>query len=139
MSSDKIICTSTNVTISTSAYLKFAHLHIFSAYLAFTTIYIMIKKLLLCFIGCCFRFGLVCAKIQSPEPSFWAISLVKKFTPHYRIVDYFRYVAQASKNVKLQQFGTTNEGRPLLAMFIASPENIGGWKRSAIITCALPV
>jgi len=29
------------------------------------------------------------------------------------------------KNVKLVQYGSTNEGRPLLAMFIASDENIG--------------
>ena len=29
------------------------------------------------------------------------------------------------KNTKLLQYGTTNEGRPLLAIFIASDENIG--------------
>jgi hypothetical protein len=68
---------------------------------------------------CCFR-----SKIQSPA-EFLGYKLGEQFTPHYRIVDYFKYVAQASKNVKLQQFGTTNEGRPLLAMFIASDENIG--------------
>lgn len=63
-------------------------------------------------------------KIQSPD-EFLGYKLGDQFTPHYRIVDYFKYVAQASKNVKLQQFGSTNEGRPLLAMFIASDENIG--------------
>jgi hypothetical protein len=63
--------------------------------------------------------------------------LGEKFTPHYRVVDYFRYVAKAAKNVELQQFGTTNEGRPLLAMFIASTKILNRWKRSAIITCAL--
>jgi hypothetical protein len=57
-------------------------------------------------------------------PQFLGYKLGEKFTPHYRIVDYFRYVAKTAKNVQLQQFGTTNEGRPLLAMFIASPENI---------------
>ena len=84
----------------------------------------MIKKLLLLFILA----GAFCAAgaqaIQSPE-KFLGYKPGEQFTPHYRIVEYFKYIAQASKNVKLQQYGTTNEGRPLLAMFIASDENIG--------------
>ena len=62
--------------------------------------------------------------IQSPE-QFLGYKLGEQFTPHHRIVEYFKYVADNSKNVKLQQYGTTNEGRPLIAMFIASDENIG--------------
>ncbi len=62
--------------------------------------------------------------VQSPS-EFLGYHLGEQFTPHHRIVAYFNYVAQTVKNVKLQQYGTTNEGRPLLAMFIASPENIG--------------
>ena len=61
--------------------------------------------------------------IQSPS-AFLGYQLGDQFTYHYRIADYFRYVAQNSKNVKLIQYGTTNEGRPLLAAFIASDENI---------------
>jgi len=61
--------------------------------------------------------------IRSPE-RFLGYKLGEQFTPHYRIADYFRYIAQASKNVKLVQYGTTNEGRPLLAMFISSDDNI---------------
>ncbi|HEY4324490.1 MAG TPA: M14 metallopeptidase family protein [Mucilaginibacter sp.] len=63
-------------------------------------------------------------EISSPQ-KFLGYKLGDQFTPHYRVVEYFRYIAQASKNVKLLQYGTTNEGRPLLAMFIASDENIG--------------
>src|SRR6202012_2386897 len=83
----------------------------------------MIKKLLLLFVlaGAYFT-GF--AQIQSPE-KFLGYKLGTQFTPHYKIVAYFKYVAQASKNVRLQQYGETNEGRPLLAMFIASDENIG--------------
>src|SRR6202012_2239416 len=83
----------------------------------------MIKKLLLLFVlaGAYFT-GF--AQIQSPE-KFLGYKLGTQFTPHYKIVAYFKYVAQASKNVRLQQYGATNEGRPLLAMFIASDENIG--------------
>ena len=61
--------------------------------------------------------------IQSPE-KFLGYKLGDQFTPHYKIVEYFKYIAQASKKVKLLQYGSTNEGRPLLAMFIASDANI---------------
>ncbi|MES2064656.1 MAG: M14 metallopeptidase family protein [Bacteroidota bacterium] len=83
----------------------------------------MFKKLLfivLSVFGCASVFA---QQIQSPA-EFLGYKLGEKFTPHYRVVDYFRYVAKTAGNVRLQEFGTTNEGRPLLAMFIASPENI---------------
>ncbi|MFA6245993.1 MAG: M14 metallopeptidase family protein [Mucilaginibacter sp.] len=83
----------------------------------------MLKKLLfilLTVFGCTTVFA---QQIQSPA-EFLGYKLGEKFTPHYRVVDYFRYVAKTATNVDLKQFGTTNEGRPLLAMFIASPENI---------------
>jgi hypothetical protein len=84
----------------------------------------MIKRLLLVFIAVVFFSAAFAQSVQSPE-QFLGYKPGEQFTPHYRIVEYFRYVATASKNVKLQQFGTTNEGRPQLAMFIASDENIG--------------
>ena len=68
--------------------------------------------------------GLMAQKIQSPA-EFLGYKLGDQFTPHYRIAAYFQYIVQASKNVKLTQYGTTSEGRPLLTMFIASDENIG--------------
>jgi len=84
----------------------------------------MIKKLLVVLLAVVSATVSFAQKIQSPD-EFLGYKLGTQFTPHYRIVEYFKYVAQASKNVKLQQFGSTNEGRPLLAMFIASDENIG--------------
>jgi hypothetical protein len=83
----------------------------------------MTKKLLIILIA---ALGWVSASgqhIQSPD-EFLGYKLGEQFTPHYRVVEYFRYVAKLSANVQLQQFGTTNEGRPLLAMFIASESNI---------------
>ncbi len=68
--------------------------------------------------------GLMAQKIQSPA-AFLGYKLGDQFTQHYRLVEYFKYIAQASKNVKLTQYGTTSEGRPLLTAFIASDENIG--------------
>jgi hypothetical protein len=84
----------------------------------------MIKKLFLCLVLLGVVIGAFAQEIQSPE-KFLGYKLGDQFTPHYRIVEYFKYIAGVSKNVRLQQYGTTNEGRPLLAMFIASDENIG--------------
>ncbi|MGZ3756361.1 MAG: M14 metallopeptidase family protein [Mucilaginibacter sp.] len=84
----------------------------------------MSKKLSLLFVGLALVVNSFAQKIQSPS-EFLGYKLGDQFTYHYRIAEYFRYVANASKNVKLVQFGSTNEGRPLLAMFIASDENIG--------------
>lgn len=64
------------------------------------------------------------AQLKSPE-QFLGYKPGEKYTPHYKIVQYFRHVAeQAATQVKLEQFGETNEGRPLLLATIASPENL---------------
>ena len=60
----------------------------------------------------------------SPE-AFLGYPLGTHFTPHYKIVRYFESVAQASPSmVKLQYYGQTNEGRPLIVAFVGLPENI---------------
>src|ERR1700733_14424347 len=84
----------------------------------------MLKRTFLFFGFLSFFCAAFSQNIQSPE-KFLGYKLGDQFTPHYKIVEYFRYIAGASKNVKLLQYGTTNEGRPLIAMFIASDENIG--------------
>ncbi|MDW8210436.1 MAG: M14 family metallopeptidase [Cytophagales bacterium] len=64
------------------------------------------------------------AQVQSPE-GFLGYRLGKQFTPHYRVVEYFRHVAmQASNQVKIVEYGTTYEGRPLLAAIVTSPTNM---------------
>jgi hypothetical protein len=83
----------------------------------------MFKKILFILIAAFCGTTIFAQQIQSPE-QFLGYKLGDKFTPHYRIAEYFRYVAKTAGNVQLQEFGTTNEGRPLMAMFIASPENI---------------
>src|SRR6201994_2628067 len=84
----------------------------------------MLKKLFLLAAVLGFALSASSQKLQSPS-EFLGYKLGDQFTYHARIADYFRYVASVSKNVKLQQYGTTNEGRPLMALFIASDENIG--------------
>ena len=60
----------------------------------------------------------------SPE-AFLGYPMGAHFTPHHRVVDYFRAVAAAAPDrVRVEQYGTTYEGRPLLMAFVASPANL---------------
>jgi hypothetical protein len=64
------------------------------------------------------------AQLKSPE-DFLGYKIGTRYTPHWKIVSYFQYVASASAaNVKLEQYGQTNEGRPLLLSFISSADNM---------------
>lgn len=48
-----------------------------------------------------------------------------RFLFHHEIVEFFQSTAnQNSDRMKLVRYGTTNEGRPLVAAYISSPENI---------------
>lgn len=68
--------------------------------------------------------GFLRSGAQAPTPDqFLGYPLGTRFTPHYRVIDYFRQVAASVKNVKLEQYGTTYEGRPLMMAIVASPEN----------------
>lgn len=62
-------------------------------------------------------------KLQTPA-EFLGYKLGERFTPHYRVVDYYKYLATVSKNVKVEEYGKTNEGRPLLLAIVASSDNI---------------
>jgi hypothetical protein len=84
----------------------------------------MIKKISLLAVCVCCLVSASAQKIQSPS-EFLGYELGTQFTYQHRVVEYFRYIASASKNVKLVQYGATNEDRPLVAMFIASDANIG--------------
>ncbi|MBO9732013.1 MAG: zinc carboxypeptidase [Chitinophaga sp.] len=68
--------------------------------------------------------GFMITSAQVPTPDqFLGYPLGTQFTPHYRVVDYFKQVAATAKNVKFEQYGTTYEGRPLVMAIVASPEN----------------
>ncbi|TWI85700.1 zinc carboxypeptidase [Lacibacter cauensis] len=68
--------------------------------------------------------GQASAQLQSPE-QFLGYKIGTRYTPHWKIVSYFQHVAaNAPKTVKLQQYGQTNEGRPLMVAFISSEENM---------------
>ncbi|NGP77409.1 zinc carboxypeptidase [Balneolaceae bacterium YR4-1] len=62
--------------------------------------------------------------LQSPE-QYLGYELGSKWTPHYKVMNYFRYVSEQSPMVTFEQYGTTNEGRELVIVKVASEENHG--------------
>ncbi len=63
-------------------------------------------------------------EFKSPA-EFLGYRLGEKFTPHYKIVNYFTYAANSvSGKMLLEEYGETYEGRPLLAAIISSEQNI---------------
>lgn len=81
------------------------------------------------------KYLLILLFIVCQLPTAWSQSLVPgdflgyapgtHFTPHYKIVEYYQALAKAyPSQMRLQQYGTTNEGRPLLLAFISSSDNI---------------
>src|SRR5690349_5184084 len=64
------------------------------------------------------------AQLQSPE-QFLGYAVGTRFTPHWRIVEYAKYIAANNPNtVKMQQYGVTNEGRPLYLLYVSNASNI---------------
>src|SRR5687767_8500997 len=62
--------------------------------------------------------------LQSPE-QFLGYKVGARFTPHHKVVDYYRHVAaMAPSMVKLQFYGKTYEGRDLLVAFVSSATHI---------------
>src|SRR5262249_25323152 len=56
---------------------------------------------------------------------FLGYKIGSHFTPHWKVVNYFNHVATSSPSmVKLQSYGMTNEGRPLVVAFVSTAENI---------------
>src|SRR5688572_3100373 len=64
------------------------------------------------------------AQLRSPD-EFLGYKIGTRYTPHWKIVNYFQHIAaHAAANFKLEEYGQTNEGRPLLLSFISSADNI---------------
>lgn len=70
-----------------------------------------------------FTKGIAQEKLKTPS-EFLGYALGSKFTSHHLVVDYYKYLASQSKNIKLQFYGKTNEGRELFVAFIGNDEDI---------------
>jgi hypothetical protein len=82
------------------------------------------RKLLVGSVAMLWFCSLATAQVQSPE-KFLGYKVGTKFTPHWKIVEYFKQVAEAMPDrVNLKPYGQTNEGRPLMLAFIGNAENI---------------
>jgi hypothetical protein len=71
--------------------------------------------------------GLTSAYVSAQAPSpeeFLGYPLGSHFTPHQKVVDYFKKVAAVNKNIKVQSYGKTYEGRELLLAVISDPANM---------------
>jgi hypothetical protein len=62
------------------------------------------------------------AQLQSPA-EFIEYELGEKWTPHYKVLNYFQHIADESPMVNLSEYGTTNQGRELVYAVISSEEN----------------
>ena len=84
----------------------------------------MLKKVLFFFSFLFLAVFNLFAQLQSPE-QFLGYKIGERFTPHHKIVDYYRHVAQAvPTQVKLQSYGKTYEGRELLVAYVSAPQHI---------------
>ena len=62
--------------------------------------------------------------LKSPS-TYLGYKLGTRFTRHHKVVDYYRYVAATLPNqVVLQEYGETNEGRPLLLAYLSNAINM---------------
>lgn len=87
------------------------------------------KRHLLVAIFFCLSLSLVKAQnLMSPD-EYLGYELGTRFTPHYKVVGYYEYVASQLSNVKTQQYGQTNELRPLMVAYLSSQENIDNWEQ----------
>ena len=63
------------------------------------------------------------AQIKSPE-EYLGYKLGTRYTPHYKIVEYYKYLDANSNMLEVQQYGETNEHRPLIVAYVGTAENI---------------
>jgi hypothetical protein len=62
--------------------------------------------------------------LQSPS-AFLGYDIGTQFSRHHQVIDYFKSVSEAvPNNVKVEQYGTTNERRALVLAYVSSEENI---------------
>lgn len=73
----------------------------------------------------CFSFQISFSQNISSPTEFLGYELGTQFSRHHQVIDYFKEVAsQRPSQIKLQNYGMTNERRPLYLAFISSEENI---------------
>ena len=67
--------------------------------------------------------GTLSAQLQTPS-AFLPHELGATFTPHHTLIDYVEHVVENSGRVEMEEYGRTNEQRPLVLAYISTPENL---------------
>ena len=84
----------------------------------------MHRLLVILLVGLSFQTLSFSQNITSPS-AFLGYDIGTQFSRHHEVVDYFKTVANAMPNqVKLEQYGTTNERRPLYLAYVSSEANL---------------
>ena len=69
-------------------------------------------------------FSTLAQNLQSPS-DFLGYDIGTQFSRHHQVMDYYKHVeSQFSQQVKLEQYGQTNERRPLMLAYVSSEENM---------------
>jgi len=79
------------------------------------------KYFLICLLSCV-AIDASAQSLQTPD-EFLGYPLGSRFTRHHKVVDYYKYVAETMTNVKVVQYGETNEYRPLIVGIVTSQKN----------------
>jgi len=69
----------------------------------------------------------VAAQAAVPTPESWfghRMGTDRKLEPYSKMVAYYQELAKTSDRIKVVEVGKSTEGRPYLAMYISSPENL---------------
>ena len=80
------------------------------------------KKTLLLLLFGLFLSNQLLAQVLSPA-EFLGYELGEQWTPHYKVMDYFKHVAEESNMVTFKEYGKTYEGRELIQVVVTSARN----------------
>lgn len=84
----------------------------------------MRKLLSFCFVSILFISLIDAQNIPSPS-QFLGYDIGTQFSRHHQVVDYFKAIEKQRPNqVKLEQYGATNERRPLYIAYVSSEDNL---------------
>ena len=80
------------------------------------------KKTLLLLLFGLFLSNQLLAQVLSPA-EFLGYELGEQWTPHYKVMDYFKHVAEESNMVTFKEYGKAYEGRELIQVVVTSARN----------------
>lgn len=82
------------------------------------------RKICFCVMACAISVWALAQNVPSPR-QFLGYEVGQKFTPHHKLMQYYQTLAKAVPNQMLvEEYGSTNEGRPLMLMIFGTPGNL---------------